>query len=199
MSKIKIGLADWYEREGFYPNGCQSPVGKFQFYAQEFPIAEVDSSYYAIPSQRVTRRWVRHTPDDFVFSVKAFRLFTVHHTQPQYVPPYIRRELPADLANRHFIHYSDVPPSLQDSLWEDFARMLEPFRATRKLGVVLFQFAPWFRPSRESFEHILECKKWLPNHQIAVEFRNRWWLHPDYFEQTLGFLEDNELEYVAVD
>ena len=199
MSKVKIGMAGWYERGGLYPNWCRSPVEKLRFYAQEFPIAEVDSSYYAIPDQRVTSQWVRDTPNDFIFHVKAFRLFTAHHTQPQAFPPDIRRELPPDLANRQYINYSNVPTSLQDSLWEDFTRMLEPFRVTHKLGVVLFQYAPWFRPFRRSFDHILDCKQRLPEYRIAVEFRNRWWLHPDYFEQTLGFLRDNELEYVAVD
>ncbi|MDP6494834.1 MAG: DUF72 domain-containing protein [Dehalococcoidia bacterium] len=199
MSKIKIGMAGWHERDGLYPRGCRSPIEKLWFYAQEFPIAEVDSTYYAIPSQEVTRRWVRHTPDGFVFNVKAFRLFTAHHTQPQALPPHVLRELSADLANRHYVHYSDVPPSLRNSLWEDFVRMLKPFGITNKLGVVLFQFAPWFRPLRESFDHILECKRQLSNYRIAVEFRNRWWLHPDYFEHTLGFLRDNEIEYVAVD
>ena len=199
MSKIKIGMAGWYEGGGLYPKWCRSPAEKLRFYAQEFPIAEVDSSYYAIPSQGVTGQWVRHTPDGFVFNVKAFRLFTAHHTQPRALPPHIRRELPPDLANRRYIHYSDIPLSLQDSLWGDFERMLVPFQVTGKLGVVLFQYAPWFRPYRESFDHILKCKQRLPNHRIAVEFRSRWWLHPNYFEQTLGFLRDNELEYVAVD
>ena len=104
-----------------------------------------------------------------------------------------------ELGQQKNIHYSDVPSTLQDLLWDDFERMLGPFGATGKLGVVLFQFAPWFRPFRQSFEHIHECKRRLPGHRIAVEFRNCWWLHPDYFEQTLGFLRDNEIEYVAVD
>ena len=192
-------MAGWHERGGFYPNWCKSPTEKLRFYAQEFPIAEIDSTYYGIPHQRVTRRWVRCTPDDFIFNVKAFRLFTAHHTEPRAMSPHIRRELPASLSNSRYVHYSDVPPSLRDSLWEDFARILEPFRATSKLGVVLFQFAPWFRPLRESFTHILECKRRLPSYRIAVEFRNRWWLHPDHFEHTLGFLRDNKIEYVAVD
>ncbi len=192
-------MAGWYERGGFYPNWCRSAVEKLRFYTQEFPIAEVDSTYYAIPSQRVTRRWVRDTPDGFVFNVKAFRLFTAHYTEPQALPPHIRRELPMDLATRQYVYYSDVPPSLHDSLWENFTRMLEPIGVAAKLGVVLFQFAPWFSPFRGSFDHILECKRRLPDYRIGVEFRNHRWLHPDYFEQTLGFLRDNDLEYVSVD
>ena len=68
MSKIKIGLAGWYERAGLYPSWCRSPVDKLKFYAQEFPIAEVDSSYYAIPAPDVTKGWVHNSPDGFVFT-----------------------------------------------------------------------------------------------------------------------------------
>jgi uncharacterized protein YecE (DUF72 family) len=42
----------------------------------EFPIVEVDSRYYAIPSEQTARLWIERTPDRFVFDVKAFRLFT---------------------------------------------------------------------------------------------------------------------------
>ena len=30
-----------------------------------------------------TQQWAERTPDDFVFKVKAFRLFTGHQTQPR--------------------------------------------------------------------------------------------------------------------
>ena len=199
MSRIKIGMAGWYERAGLYPRWCRSPVDKLRFYAQEHPIVEVDSSYYAIPRQQDTSRWASCTPEGFTFDVKAFRLFTAHHTEPRTLPAHVRRELPPELARRRYIYYGDVSPGLRGQIWKEFTGMLAPFVRQGKLGVVLFQFAPWFRPSKASFDHIVHCRERLPKHPIAVEFRNRWWFHPDHFEHTLGFLRDNEIEHVVVD
>jgi uncharacterized protein YecE (DUF72 family) len=39
-------------------------------YAEEFPAVEVDSTYYRIPSPKMTANWARSTPDGFLFSPK---------------------------------------------------------------------------------------------------------------------------------
>jgi len=51
---------------------------------------EVDSSYYAMPLPVTTQQWAERTPDEFVFNVKAFRLFTGHQAQPRVFPKDIR-------------------------------------------------------------------------------------------------------------
>lgn len=45
---------------------------RLRFYANEFSTVELNVTYYRIPSTRTVERWVRQTPDDFLFSVKAF-------------------------------------------------------------------------------------------------------------------------------
>ena len=199
MSKIKIGIASWHEIPGYYPRGHRSSQDKLGFYSAEFPMVEVDTSYYAIPAPHVPPAWVEHTPDDFTFDVKAFRLFTTHQTPPKVLPPSVRDELPAELAAKRNLYYKDLPSGLKDALWATFDEMLSPIHGAGKLGVVVFQFPHWFMPRRDSFAHIEECRERMSGYRMAVEFRNRYWLQDDSLEETLGFLRHSGISFVAVD
>mgnify|MGYP006175105377 CR=1 FL=1 len=47
---------------------------------------------------RVTKLWAERTPQDFVFNVKAFRIFTGHQTQPMVLHKDIQQALGVVLA-----------------------------------------------------------------------------------------------------
>jgi uncharacterized protein YecE (DUF72 family) len=66
----------------FYPPEAKTPEDRLRFYASRFPIVEVDSTFYGLPSEQNAALWVERTPPDFTFDIKAFRLFTVHQTPP---------------------------------------------------------------------------------------------------------------------
>src|SRR3954454_6866771 len=90
-SKILVGTSSWTDKSliesgSFYPADVKTPEARLRFYATRFPIVEVDSSYYAIPSDKTAKLWVERTPEDFVFNMKAFRLLTTHQTQPKVLP-----------------------------------------------------------------------------------------------------------------
>lgn len=204
MGKVRIGTASWTDRSliesgTYYPAGCTSPEARLRFYANEFGLVEVDSSYYAMPSERNSLLWVDRTPERFTFNVKAFRLFTSHQTQPRALPKDVREALPGELASRKTLYYRDVPAPLQDRMWGMFESALLPLHNAGKLGVVVFQFPPWFMPRRSSFRNIEECKERLSRYRLAVEFRNRYWLADDSLEDTLGFLRYNRISFIAVD
>ena len=72
---------NWADHTDFYPPELEKGSRqreKLAWYAQFFPIVEVDSSFYAIPRPATTERWARETPPGFTFNVKAFRTFTGH-------------------------------------------------------------------------------------------------------------------------
>jgi uncharacterized protein YecE (DUF72 family) len=76
---IRVGTASWTDptlikSKRFYPPGCTSAEARLRFYASQFPMVEVDSSYYAMPSGSNSVLWVERTPADFVINIKAFRL-----------------------------------------------------------------------------------------------------------------------------
>ena len=199
QSQIKIGAAAWHDIASYFPPGTRKTGDRLRFYSAEFPLVEVDTSYYAIPAKHVPANWVEHTPESFTFNVKAFRLFTTHQTPPKFLPPEVRDQLPPDLAGKRSLYYKDMPPALKDQLWAMFEEALEPMRGAGKLGVVVLQFPHWFMPRRESFRHMEECRERLSGYRIAVEFRNRYWLEGDGLEESLGFLRRNAISFVAVD
>jgi hypothetical protein len=75
MGTILIGTASWTDptliASGWYPDGAKSPEARLKHYAEHFPVVEVDSAYYALPSLRNAELWVARTPERFVFDIKA--------------------------------------------------------------------------------------------------------------------------------
>ena len=96
---ILVGTASWTDKTliesgAFYPPGCSSAEARLRYYASVFPIVEVDSSYYAMPNPSNSALWVERTPPEFVFDMKAFRLFTGHQTEPKFFPKDLQAQLP---------------------------------------------------------------------------------------------------------
>ncbi len=199
-----IGACSWTDRSLissglFYPRGADSAEARLRFYASEFPIVEVDSSYYAIPSRRTAGLWTERTPPDFTFDIKSYGLFTHHPTAVLSLPGEIREALSRTLQSKANVYYKDVPQELKEEAWSSFREALLPLDSAGKLGVVLFQFPPWFLPGEESRQHILSCQAQLPQYSLAVEFRNHRWLEEDSREYLFSFLRENRLAFVCVD
>ncbi len=202
MGRMRIGTASWTDRSlidcgRFYPADCTTPERRLRYYASRFPLVEVDSTYYALPSERNARLWNERTPRDFVFDIKAFRLFTGHWTPLNALPSDLRRALPESTKQR--LYYKDTPEELRDELWRRYVGPLGILKSAGKLGVVLLQFPPWVKPHPRVYEHIEHCRERLAGFDPAVEFRNHTWLDDTHQEQTLRFLNDRSLSYVAVD
>src|ERR1700746_593288 len=59
----------------FYPKGKQ-PRGYLSHYAKTFRTVEIDSTFYATPSETTVLNWYQRTPADFVFAVKVPQVIT---------------------------------------------------------------------------------------------------------------------------
>lgn len=204
MGEILIGTSSWtdptlIESGRFYPSWAHTAEARLQYYASQFRLVEVDSSYYALPSERTSRLWVERTGEGFIFDVKAFRFFTQHPTPLSALPRDIREALPAELKEKANVYYRDLPSEIVDELWSRFERALLPLDSAGKLGVVMFQFPPWFYPGNEQREYILYGKEKLPQYRVAIEFRHNSWVNEKNIERTLNFLRDNSLPFVCVD
>jgi len=204
MAEILIGTCSWtdptlIESGRFYPEWAKSAESRLKFYASQFPLVEVDSSYYALPGEKTSRLWVERTSDRFTFDVKAFRLFTQHPTPAAALPKDIREALPASAKEKARLYQRDMPADMTDELWGRFESALLPLDSAGKLGVVLFQFPPWFYPGDEQRHYVLSCQERLPQYRIAVEFRHNSWVNEKNWERTMGFLRDNDLPFVCVD
>ena len=204
MGQILVGTCSWtdptlIESGRFYPAGARSAEACLRYYADQFSVVEVDSTYYAMPSERTSGLWVGRTGEGFLFDIKAFRLFTRHPTPPAALPGDIRAALPIALKEKANIYSRELPAELSDELWRRFERALLPLDSAGKLGVVLFQFPPWFYPGDETRQYILSCRERLQHYRIAVEFRHSSWLKERNIDSTTAFLRNNNLPYVCVD
>jgi len=204
MGEILVGTCSWtdptlIESGRFYPQSVKSAEDRLKYYASQFPLVEVDSTYYSMPAERTARLWVERTEANFIFDVKAFRLFTHHPTPHAALPKDIREALAPESTQKANLYIRDMPPELTEELWQRFERALLPLDSAGKLGVVLFQFPPWFHPARANKEYILQLKEHLPQYRVAIEFRAASWLEQARREDTLSLLRDNGFPLVCVD
>lgn len=68
---VLIGCSGWDYSEWvgrFYPT--RGRIDRLQRYSQVFPVVEVDSSFYTIPTRQTVATWVRRTPKGFRFAAK---------------------------------------------------------------------------------------------------------------------------------
>ncbi len=204
IGRILVGISAWTEptliKEGtFYPPSAKTAEERLKFYASQFPIAEVDSTYYFPPSERNSVLWLERTPKDFTFNIKAYSLLTNHPTKTESLYKEVRDALPKELADKRNVYRENLPDELVDEVWRRFADALMPLHSAGKLGAVLMQFPQWFVISRKSKEYVLECKERLSDFRLAIEFRHKSWMEPRNQEETLSFLQDNDLTFVCVD
>jgi uncharacterized protein YecE (DUF72 family) len=203
---VRVGTASWTDKSlidsgKFYPPDAKKADERLAFYAENFPVVEVDSTYYGLPSEKNAELWVERTPDDFVFNVKAFSLLTQHPTTAKGLPKDLRESITED--KRHY-YPRDLPPEVVDESWARFLDALRPLHQASKLGAILFQFPEWFPPSRENRRYVVEVgdrlERTLPGVAAAIEFRNdRWMGDEERRARTLAMLEEHGLPYVCVD
>jgi uncharacterized protein YecE (DUF72 family) len=201
-ANVLVGTASWTDKTlvacgRFYPPACRTAEQRLRFYAQQFPLVEVDSSYYGMPTPQNARLWAERTPAHFTFNVKAFRIFTGHQTQPATLHRDIQQALGGDLPRT--LYYADLPPEIRDELWRRFIEALAPLKAAGKLGAVHFQFAPWLLRNRASMAHVEHCAEKMAGHLVAAEFRHGTWFHGEHLEQTLAWERSLGLVHTVVD
>jgi uncharacterized protein YecE (DUF72 family) len=201
---IRFGTAGWTDPTltapgVFYPDDARTAESRLRYYASRFPLVEIDSTYYALPTDKTAALWASRTPRGFVFDVKANALMTGHMTETSRLPKSLRDALPQELASRRRISASSLPEELWNEVWRIFLSALEPLQRTDKLGSVLLQFPPWFGPSRKNADAVLDAVRRLGTVQGAVELRNAKWFEGRTAERTLKLLGDDQIPFVMVD
>jgi uncharacterized protein YecE (DUF72 family) len=200
MSAIKVGISSWTEptliKSGWYPPDANTAEDRLRYYASKFPVAEVDSTFYALPNAKTAQLWVERTPKDFVFDAKAYALLTQHPAPPSRLPKDLRDKLADSKSN---LYFKDLGPKDKESIWDRFREGLQPLQDAGKLGAVLFQFPKWFMPSPVSYRFMEDLREWLPDFGIAIEFRQASWLKAERRQRLLDFLKGHGYTYVVVD
>ncbi|MBI4285215.1 MAG: DUF72 domain-containing protein [Chloroflexi bacterium] len=203
MARVLIGISSWADKSlmesGFYPEEIKTPAERLRYYSQNFPVAEIDSSYHHFPTRRDLDLWLGNAVEGFVFDVKAFSLFTHHPTPFNSLPGTIRDEFGPRIKAKGNVYLHHLPPEAVDSLWQGFVRTIETFRRAGKFGAALFQFPPWFHPDSKNFDYMAHVRERLSSYPVAVEFRFGAWLDEANRKKTLGFLKEHGMALVCVD
>lgn len=200
----RVGCASWLdkslvEKGGFYPRKTMTAEERLRWYAEFFDFVEVNSSYYALPTEQTTARWQERTPPGFLFGVKAWGPMTGHAVSPLAAPPALRALLAGAPRNaKGAIDAKDFPQMALDRAFEFFRRALAPLQEKDKLAYVLFQLAPWAAKDQRTMDYLADLPRRVPGAAIAVEFRHNSWL-PDRAPGVFDFLRRNKLAHVAVD
>ncbi|KAH0437398.1 hypothetical protein KCU90_g3878, partial [Aureobasidium melanogenum] len=182
--KILTGTASWTDPtlikcKRFYPAGCTTPEARLRYYASQFPLVEVDSSYYSLPTPSNSVLWAERTPADFVFNVKAFSLFTGHAAQRKRFSADLQAALPQN--GKANVYYKDLPGELRDEIWRRYLHAIKPLAEA------------------ENRTHIEHCAERMAGYTVAVEFRNASWFDERHTASTLAFEREHGFVNVVVD
>jgi len=113
-------------------------------YFAEFPVIEIQSTFYHPPAARVAAKWRALAPPGFEFLIKAWQLIT--HTPSS--PTYRRLRSPVTPLE------SDLLGSFQDTepVWKAWEKTRE-IAAAVQASVILFQCPASFRPFTQNLKN----------------------------------------------
>jgi uncharacterized protein YecE (DUF72 family) len=199
---IRIGTCSWAEKTlvesgEFYPREAKTAEARLRYYASHFDTVEIDSTYYAIPDQRTSWLWDSRTPHDFIFHVKVYGALTGHAIDPRTLPGDMRELLGRAPATGRSIYVRDR--EVVQLIARRFTEALLPLRRAGKLGLMIFQFPPWFNFTPSNLDYIAFCKHLVGDLALAVEFRHGSWLTSQKAPMVFEFLRANNVTYVAAD
>ncbi len=200
---IHVGTCSWTEKSliqsgAFYPHDVKTAEGRLRYYASHFDTVEVDSTYYALPDKKNTSLWIDRTPDNFTFHIKAYGALTGHGINPRTLPKEIFGMLPEKdkAAERAYIKETFLLKAIADR----FKEALDPLASANKLGVLVFQYPPWFQYGKRNMDFIITSKELIDSKlSMAVEFRHGSWLTPDVQDSVFHFLGKYQITYVPAD
>jgi uncharacterized protein YecE (DUF72 family) len=171
---------------------------RLAYYASAFSFVEVDATYYALLPADTARGWLRATPSDFLFHVKAHPILTGHPIDVQRLPDDLKRVVEqAGLGRR--VYPDKLPVEVAVEMERRFFDLVEPLRQAERLGAVLAQFPPWFTATRGNARRIEALVERHPDARFSVEFRHESWLREERRERVLSMLRALGVSYVCVD
>jgi uncharacterized protein YecE (DUF72 family) len=199
----RIALSAWtnnspLDQGRFYPRRSMTAEERLWWYCRFFDAVEVNSSFRTIPSAETTARWARRTPPKFLFNVKAYGLLTGHYLDVAGLPETLKKMIPRGQHMRRRVPSTVFGAKARSWAFAELRKALQPLRLVGKLGYVLFELAPWIKPTDETLSYLSTLRDEIPGAVIAVEFRNRAWF-AQQTDDMLRFLAMHGLTYVSID
>ena len=144
--------AEWSDA-GFYPPGAKSG-NMLPFYARNFPITELNFTWYQMPKAYALERMHRQAPADFRFAAKLTRTLT-----------------------------HEVDPGQWRGQAAQYRDGIAPLIQARKLAAILLQFPPSFVRAPQNRRYLAALLDELDGLPLAVEFRHASWASNRVFDE----------------
>ncbi len=163
----------------FYPERLDDR-DKLAFYARYFNAVELNSSFYRPPSPSAARAWAARVPAGFRMAAKLWQKFT----HP-----------------RMFEEATGKPAEVRQEDFDRFVGGLGPLAEAGKLGPILAQFPPSFKPEPGSLDYLQDLVRRLrgAGFQLAVELRHRDWTESEEAAAVRRLMEDEHVAWVMID
>lgn len=154
QKRIFAGTSGWAYptwKPGFYPK--EVPARRFlEHYGERLNSVEVNYTFRKLPEADQLAQWLAATPKDFRFSFKA----------------------PEGITHRKRLR--ECGPAVAE-----FLAAIEPARKAKKLGLLLFQLPPNFKPDLERLDTFLSLEEMQRTERVSFEFRHDGWFTPECF------------------
>lgn len=144
-----FGTAGWSYKDWedtVYPVPREPFFNPLLFLSRDFDFVEVNTTFYRIPSLKLTNGWVSKTESlpHFSFWIKIYQ---------------------------HFTHKREWT----ENDMRDFFNSCQPLIQSNKLAGFLAQFPYSFKLSTDNFDYLMNLQKYFQAHTFAVEFRHNSW------------------------
>lgn len=159
-ARVRVGCQGWNYDDWvtphagthsiLYPRGTRA-ASMLDAYARAFDTVEVDSTFYAVPSNSTFEGWRKRTPEGFSFALK----------------------LPREITHEQALRGAHARRTL-----EEFCRGARLLG--EKLAAVLVQLPPQFEANAENARALAEFLPLLPEDiRFAVELRDSFWFEEE--------------------
>ncbi len=176
MAEIHIGAQGWNYEDwvgAFYPRGSRSSEF-LDLYVKAFDTVEIDSTFYAIPSEASIISWAKRVPDEFRFSLKLPQQITHEnrlHNCDELLEQFCQRV--RGLGNKLATVLIQLPPDFSPRSWLAFERFI-PMLPSDICFAVEFRDRNWV--SEPMVEKLLDL---LAAHNVALALVDSKWIARD--------------------
>ena len=167
MSQLRIGCSGWVYKDWkgpFYPPEVKDK-DRLEYYATRFDTAEINASFYRLPSEAMVAGWAERAPPGFLFAWKVSRFIT-HNKKlndcADSVALVFGRMAP--LGEHYGPALVQLPPQLRrnDERLAAFLKLLPPGRVT-----VEFRHPSWYEPAVFDLLRSFDAALCISDHQSA--------------------------------
>jgi uncharacterized protein YecE (DUF72 family) len=155
-SPYLFGTAGWSYKDWYgtvYPMTVPKDFNHLQFLSKHMDFVEVNTSFYNIPSLKLTEGWVKKTE-----SIENFQFWMKIH--------------------QNFTHQRQV--AKQEVI--DFKQSLDPLARASKLSGLLAQFPYSFKLNTGDLNYVLALAEKFQEYPLVIEFRHNSWNRKELFE-----------------